>query len=412
MNQDFEVVRQHCEKLKNTCIQPPCGWLKYPYITPTSSKVTNEGYHDLVDWDAIHAGIAFAMQGDVDPLKFSCMNLIDHIDENGKGYRRIACDKYVAASYNIRPWLNLGTFIAVRESKDLSFLKEKGRLQKLYSYLMYYKKNRMGKNGLYKWKCANESGMDNSLAYSTREENIVEAVDLNTMMVVEHTALAKIFEWAGDDRKAEELRLIAKHLKEKLLDVLFDAEEDMFYCNYNGKGEKGVFIRRKCYTLMFPLYAKLVEAETGKRIIEKHLLNPDEYWSEFGVRTMAKSDICFNNGIRGILLSYPKKEFGTEGVYFNCSNWQGPVWVISNFLMMIALKNYGYTEQARSLCDKTMKILANDIRQSGGMHENYDSETGKALCAAGFGSWNFLATVMYQELENEKSFYFEGLENF
>lgn len=119
----------------------------------------------------------------------------------------------------------------------------------------------------------------------------------------------------------------------------------------------------------------------GRRIIKRHVLNPREFWSKYGVRSLAKDETEYNNA--NIIKPH--------------SNWQGPVWPLVNFFTFRALLNYGFKKQAKELAVKTGTILLNDIRSTGGMHENYHAETGKPLAAPNFVSWNLLASSMLQK---------------
>ena len=63
------------------------------------------------------------------------------------------------------------------------------------------------------------------------------------------------------------------------------------------------------------------------------------------------------------------------------------------------LIRYGYRDRARELAERVVSLLARDVESSGGMHENYDAETGRALWAENFGSWDLLAARMIEEAE-------------
>lgn len=51
-------------------------------------------------------------------------------------------------------------------------------------------------------------------------------------------------------------------------------------------------------------------------------------------------------------------------------------WVISNYITMHELLNYKYQAQAQELAQKTVNLLVNDYRESGGMIERSDPESG------------------------------------
>ena len=82
------------------------------------------------------------------------------------------------------------------------------------------------------------------------------------------------------------------------------------------------------------------------------------------------------------------------------SNWQGPIWINANYMNYIALKRYGFDEEAAELAGILGRMVLADIRKWGSMHENYDAETGEGLAPtpeqspnhvfAGFVGWNLL----------------------
>ena len=99
------------------------------------------------------------------------------------------------------------------------------------------------------------------------------------------------------------------------------------------------------------------------------------------------------------------------------SNWQGPIWSLTNYLLILALARYGYAREARSLCEKVVGLLANDARTcgEGAFHENYHAETGEPLnFADGFGSWSLMIRHLPADLDatekGEGCFFSRGLD--
>ena len=113
-------------------------------------------------------------------------------------------------------------------------------------------------------------------------------------------------------------------------------------------------------------------------MIEEHVLNPREFWAANGIRTLAPDEPLYD----------PKAGY-----------WRGPVWVISNYLVMHGLMNYVYVQQARELARRTVSLLVRDLHTTGGMNENYDPDTGKPAAGGHFLSWNLLAEHMMEEAE-------------
>ena len=78
----------------------------------------------------------------------------------------------------------------------------------------------------------------------------------------------------------------------------------------------------------------------------------------------------------------------------NPSCWLGPVWGISNYMVFEGLVRYGYVEEAKELCKKTIELFGKDILVNGEMHEYYDPETGEGVNNPGFQNWNLLVVNM------------------
>ena len=87
----------------------------------------------------------------------------------------------------------------------------------------------------------------------------------------------------------------------------------------------------------------------------------------------------------------------------NPSNWQGPVWVVNNYLLFRGLMRYGFTDEAADLYAKTRDLLRRDIEATGTSHENYHSETGEGMAHTDFMCWNLCIFAMAREIDGQAS---------
>ena len=78
----------------------------------------------------------------------------------------------------------------------------------------------------------------------------------------------------------------------------------------------------------------------------------------------------------------------------NPSNWLGPVWGMSNYLVFRGLVKYGFDDDARELAEKTVRLFGRDLETSGALHEYYHPDTGEPIMTKGFQNWNFLVLNM------------------
>jgi putative isomerase len=86
----------------------------------------------------------------------------------------------------------------------------------------------------------------------------------------------------------------------------------------------------------------------------------------------------------------------------NPSNWRGPIWGISNYMVFKGLEKYGYTKEANELARKTICLFGKDFKKNGALHEYYEPETGVPMLNKGFQNWNYLVLNMVAWLEGKK----------
>lgn len=382
--------------LTSHIVKPPQGLLRHEYIVPAGP------YFQLFDWDMYFMSAALSYDKLSKPFIGSIEDFLAFVDEfaNWTGYtpREIAPDalwalpemcKPFLAQAALRASLTAGDFTWLRgsdspPSSDPNYTKlqfyerpnEPSRIPyyaKLKDTLAYWENNRRAADGLFVWYNGVESGTDNNPAVSDNPSQTTEGVDLQCYIYREYLALAAIAQRLGEAKDAELYAGKAAALKD-LLQKRMWSERDGTYWNIDSRTGRPVKI--KTWTNFVPLWAGVATPAQAKRLIEGHLLNPKEFWSPNGVRTLAPDEPLYDA---------------------RAGYWRGPVWILSNYLMMHGLLRYGYKAQAAELADKTQRLLVADFRKTGGMNENYDPETGAPDANGHFVSWNLLAGHMAAE---------------
>jgi putative isomerase len=120
-------------------------------------------------------------------------------------------------------------------------------------------------------------------------------------------------------------------------------------------------------------------------MVEEHLDNPKTLGAPFGIRSLSKMEKMY-----GLYASS------------NPSNWDGPVWGISNYMVFRGLAKYGFQGEAREMADKTIDLFGRDFQNSGTLHEFYDPDTGEPIMNKGFQNWNYLVINMMAWEENRR----------
>jgi len=402
LSEQIQEMQAYHARIKPGLLKPARGILRHPYL----SAGLGDSYPDLTDWDSIWSGMGYLAAGDPDPLRFTLLNLLEHLLPDGKGQRRIGYRIYSAPAYQTRPFLVSGCY-ALSQSIGVDWLPERG-LEALECHLNYWHIHRTGREGLLKWLDVDEGFADNGMANFTWERNCVQGCDLNAQLVREHLALAHLFRESGreDDARRQEDR--AERLCQRINACMWDEEDGFYYSLYNPphRHDPSRFIRIKAYNNLWPLWVGIAPLERAQRVIQNHLLNPEVFRSPHGIRSLSKEDRFYHNLPYGTNLPM----YGTPmtGLMMDswCSNWQGPLWAVPNWLSVMALKRYGFTEEAEQLTQDYIGLLATQLKQNGGYHENYHGDTGEPVRTLGLGSWYVL---MPEVISADDSAFFPGL---
>jgi neutral trehalase len=379
--QQRSEISQLFEKydVKQNVIKPPKGILKHEYLVPSGP------YWQLFDWDMYFMSVALSYDGVGKPVASSVQDFLEFVDEyaDWPGYapREIAPEALWALPEQCKPFLAQAAVRASLTMHDFTWLNEpngdskKTSYQKLAETVAFWENTRRAQDGLFRWYNGVESGVDNNPAVSDRPAEVTEGVDLQCYLYREYQAMAVLAKALGKSDEAVEYAGKAEDLKHRVREKMW-SEVDGMFLNIDSRTQH--FVRVKTWTNFVPLWAGIATHAQADRTIKEHLLNPKEFWAPNGVRTIAPTEPLYN----------PSSGY-----------WRGPIWVISNYLMMHGLMNYGYKAQAQELARKTVTLLVNDFHASGGMNECYDPDKGIPAAGGKFLSWNLLAEHMVEEAE-------------
>ena len=224
-------------------------------------------------------------------------------------------------------------------------------------YEKYYD-HRLESDGIGDWQGASyESGLDNSPMYENipfdyeNHRFMLDDVGLTGLFIADCYALSEIAGILGHkDASAEFIQ--RAEIMETRLEELWDEETGLYL---NRRTDNGELMKRLSPFHFHALFSKKVTPERRSRMIREHLLNPSEFWTNYPLPSIAKSDPS----------------------YINQTYWQGRVWAPMNFLVHEALVTSSEMETARELADKSEKLILKEWLECGHVHENYDPESGE-----------------------------------
>lgn len=283
-------------------------------------------------------------------------------------------------------------------TKDLAWLQE--IYPKLERFVSFYKNNAQHESGLFYFFDDFAIGVDNDPSTFYRPDNSSASIFLNSLMYMELGAMSYLAGLLENTEKQAEYKQLQTQLKDAINCHCYDEKDGMYYsCDINLRPiDSSVLLhsgaprhystliqRLGCWSSFLPLWAGIPTQEQAKRIVEENLLDENAFWAPYGVRSLSKYEKMY-------------RIVGTG----NPSSWQGGVWILSNYFVFKGLLRYGYTQKAKDLAQKTIRLLEQDFQSNGAFHEYYHPETGAGVFNKGFSSWNTLIANMMAYLENRE----------
>jgi len=413
MYSEYErLIRDYVREHVDTVLKEPHAFIRYPFIDPGSVYDGN-----VWDWDTYWSVYGLlGMMGDfpaklqekiLEHAKGNVRNFLDHQLEDGYIPMMIEVADWPEPYLNMRhregvlmnmhkPFLCGQICLISGYTGDFGWISDS--VDGLKRYFSYYRDTYyMTEKGLYVWCDDIMIGMDNDPASFGRPKFSTANIYLNSFMVHELQCMAKILESLGDI-EAGKFRIQAGELVEAIQRECWDPRDTFFYSvDVDIKTRKydwfhqglGVFwktlpIRIRVWSGFIPLWAGFATKEQAEGLVH-HYRDEAVFHSPYGVTTLAKNEKMFNLEVTN-----------------NPSNWLGPIWLVANYVVFKGLLNYGYVEEAREICQGSLKLLGEDLKKTKCMHEYYDPFTGEPIMNGGFINWNILALNMAGEL---KQFY-------
>ena len=276
--------------------------------------------------------------------------------------------------YSDRSQPPVGAFVALklyRQFGDADFLAE--IFERLLSWHRWWIPNRdRNGDGLLEWgtdlpvthtdyqgylevaKC--ESGLDNSPMYddTTFDPDLhtmrLADVGLNSLYALDAWALAEMARILSLTQIEAELRAEHAAFGERINRELWN-EQLGIYCNKHWDGRFSDSLSPTCF---YPMLAGIAPRERAERMVNEHLLNPDEFWGEYALPASPKNHPAFADN----------------------DYWRGRIWAPTNFLVYEGLKRYDFTEVSRALARKSLALFLQEWQAESHIHENYNALSG------------------------------------
>lgn len=417
-----QLCREHvCHDYKLMYRNGGEGAFRYPFLTPGSKSYSNV----LWDWDSWLSNVALrqilALKGnDADrreavAYEQGCvLNFLTYTDVDG--YMPIGIDQNTDPK-KIRPkdvyHTNMhkpviaqhAAFLTQQSGGDAQWLAPYfGRMEAFIN--CYRLHHRHAETGLFYWQDDMAIGVDTDPSTFFRPTASSASIMLNCLMYRELLAMQYLATQLGRDDRAVIYSLQADTLKHDVQRFCWDERDGMYYSvdinllpaqprkqtffghpfmlHEGGPRSYPCLIQRiGSWAGFMAMWAGIATPEQARRMVRENLLDERTFCAPYGVRTLSKQEAMYN-----------------LDATHNPSNWNGPVWGISNYMVFRGLVRYGMNDEARAMAHKTILLYGRDLMHYGSLHEYYNPDTGEGIINPDFQNWNYLVINMIAWLDN------------
>jgi hypothetical protein len=335
--------------------------------------LTGYPYNEFYDWDLYFENLYLSYYG---VWQYCFTNLKEFLNrETPDGYVNRSLIKQ-RDRQDFKPFLAQLVVLGAKQNHDDYEWLRGNYYDRLVKYIDKWFTYDSDHNGLPVWNSADAAGTDNQWSRGGALSSFqTEGVDLASYLIRELRAMSVIATHLnlGADSKA-----FNQHAGQvaKLINSTFWDEKQGMYFDRNEKTGERIYV--KSATNFMPLFAGAATPQRAKRMIQEHLLNPEEFWLAYPVASYAKTEPDYY-----------------QGSHREC-NWRGPTWAPTNYMIFQGLRAYGYKSDARELATRlfNMALLKNPV-----LREYYNAETGEGLGQTRF--WGFTALYYGMLLEDD-----------
>jgi hypothetical protein len=233
---------------------------------------------------------------------------------------------------------------------DVSFLRE--CLEALQKQIGWFERNRaLPDGGFYYLDVTTgpwESGMDEGIRYDQRPDSAAASIDASSHVYMLYEHATRWSRALGQDPTGWETRAnaLARYIREEL----WDPESGFFYDRWTVREPA---LRHLAFEGMWPVVSGAATSQQAARVIDEHLLDPDEFFARHPIATVALND--------------PK---------FELRMWRGPAWNCMTYWAARGCLRYGRPDAARRLLEAALDDTAVQFGRTGTVWEFYHPRGG------------------------------------
>lgn len=420
-----KICRKYIYKEMKGMYRESGGSLDFPFLTPGSNQ-----YLDMLwDWDSWLSNVALRQillekgndKDREEALKYEQGCVLNSLSYGGMdGWIPIWIERDASSREEMlkkcNPWKSNmhkptlaqhAAFIVKNMDGDAEWLRDDFYyLQAFVNKYLNFHRHKL--TGLLFWETDEAIGVDNDPSTFYRPYGSSGSIFLNALMYKELCAIS----YLADCLRLTDIKNFYEHeaelLSESIREHCWDRRDGFYYSVdlnlrpvekpnikslqpgelYFHVGQPRTYdclIQRiSVWSGFMALWANIATREQAEIIVEKHFHDTTSFNAPAGIRTLSPLEKMYDTRASG-----------------NPSSWLGPIWINVNYLVFRGLVDYGYTDEAKELAEKTILLLGRDLERFGALHEYYLPENGEPVLNKGFQNWNFLVLNMAAWLDKK-----------
>ena len=402
MNNDEKLVYLGAFNLVRGCMYPASGKTRYNFYSFSRNPIWGWGHGHQV----LHESLSMMAYAWLDPLSAEGSQRVymEQQDSTGliayrhgpRGKQDYPHKNMPTTSAPFFSWINWNIYNA---GKDRQFLKE--AYNSGTKYVNWLIANRdQNHDGTFEWGpygiIENVRDWYNAVFQVSAERYLdvdkedisdeLECLDLTLMVIKEERCLALMANSLGNTEESKEWNrkadIIARLVNQRMWD-----DSTGFYYSVNKKDYSFRFmsrdLRRQEMIGFLALWAGVATPERAQKLLST-LTDTTRFWRKYGVPSLSARDEWYS----------PYVDY--------CCKWNGPVWLLWNYMVYEGLKNYGYNSTAHELEQKMVRCVVTQLSKNHNFWESYSPDNEVLNCPENYIWDSIMAKLLIEEYRENK----------
>jgi hypothetical protein len=386
--------------LARGCMYPPSGQTKYNFYVFSRNPLWGWGHGHQV----LHESLSMMAYAFMDPksAEGSQRVYMEQQREDGliayrhgpRGLQDYPHNNMSTTSAPFFSWINLEVYKVAKDRQFLADAYASGT-----RYVEWLIKNRdADHDGTFEWGpygiIENVRDWYNAVFQVSAERYLdvdkedisdeLECLDLTLMVIKEERSLSKMAEILGKSKESQAWLKLADTTTKLVNQRMWD-ENSGFYYSVNKKDHSFQFmtrdLKRQEIIGFLAMWAGAAPKDRAERLVQT-LTDTTKFWRKYGVPTLSAQDQWYS----------PYVDY--------CCKWNGPVWMLWDYMVYDGLRLYGYDDIAHQLAGKMVSAATMQLSKNHNYWESYSPDNEVLNCPPNY-IWDAIIAKLLID-ENQK----------